>query len=315
MPITLLDSSSINGLLQIAYEEGLLRDRQDFGDRFLYGLSRNPLAEWHKQQILEQVILNSQLCGINKVPLDWLEGEFLQTNVIQWKEADNVVDEGIQIAPEIIDGILRAKGQNIPIKQYDARFNAMKAVFDKVDEYNKKHPNDEFDSQKIFSRGMFDPKFRNSRVFKLGRKYNKAWSDFKPLADTVDEFIRLSNFAGNNGTNLKTPIYTESSNLINIFSPPKLEGEVVNIFRFVTNQLGSLPFLPTLKSTLELADAPETKALREQIDNWSQSINKGTASVTEMIQKDIKKQIKVWNGVQVSERRDSSRVLLQFQYQ
>ena len=115
MPNTVLDSSSINGLLQMAYEEGLLQDRQDFGDRFLYGLSRRPLAEWHRQQILEQIILNSQLYGINQVPLDWLEGDFLRAGLLKWGKIEGELkDEGIQIAPEIIDGMPRAKRNEYP---------------------------------------------------------------------------------------------------------------------------------------------------------------------------------------------------------
>ena len=136
---------------------------------------------------------------------------------------------------------------NIPIEEYESRFAAARTVLDKIEAYNEKHPKAEFDREKIFTLGLLDEKFGHSRAFKLERELEEVWSKLSPLSEAVKEFIRLSNFAGTNGSNLKTPVYLESPNLINLFPSKELEGDPIQVFRFATSELGSLPFLSTLK--------------------------------------------------------------------
>src|SRR5262249_53558925 len=85
MPITVLDSTSIDGLLQIAAKEGLLKDKEN-NDGILLSLCRQGVPDWHKQQILEQVLFNSNIYSAKNLHLDRFEGDFLNLDLLKCPE-------------------------------------------------------------------------------------------------------------------------------------------------------------------------------------------------------------------------------------
>ncbi len=107
-----LDNASINGLLKMAADEGLLFDQEEKSDKMLASLRRHFfLPEWQRQQVLEQVVLNTKIQAMRNTPFDWLYGELVDVSLLQNAERKpESTEEGRQISFELIEGMLRAEG-------------------------------------------------------------------------------------------------------------------------------------------------------------------------------------------------------------
>lgn len=293
---TILDSSSINGLLRMAGEEGLLADREDYGDRFLYGLGKRPLAEWHRQQILEQVILNDRVCHLNKVPLDWLKGDFVHMGLLE----ESRVEEGNtscldRVSPALIEGMLLARGYESDLNKWQRTLADAQLALSAVEEYEARNPRGKADGLSVLLRGAVDQRFRATEYFQLVSRRNLANQEAAPIIRVIEELISLSNYAKRTGCHLRVPLHHPSANLINIPNAEYVGGEATQVFRVTTQQLGLFPICETLREALALAKRPETLSLRAKIAEWVSSINTSSVDVTENIQRDIKHAVTALN--------------------
>jgi hypothetical protein len=290
MPETILDQASIEGLLQMASEEGLLRDRKDQGDLLLAGLRQRSFPDWHRQQILEQVLINSKIHTLWEVPFDDLEGDFLALNFVQFEKGrSNLSTEDKAIAPEIIEGLLRARGYERPFYEWVPLFEIFQEVLKRVELYELSHPGTEFNALSAWIRGMVDREFRNSEEYLLVDKWNEAYKPIQPLISAVDEFLKLSNFATSTTQYLRTPLYRMSPNLFNLKPDIATDTPVVHVYRIVTEQLGVIPICTSLRHVLALAQDSDAVSLRNRMDDWLQSLASDSADITTRIQTDIAK--------------------------
>src|SRR5688572_26968708 len=109
MTQTVLDTTSVDVLYRMAGDEGLLSDLPE-GDGLLQSLGKRPVLEWHKQQVLEQVVLNTTLHSLAPLPTQRVDGDFWQMGILY--SAPNVpepTEEGRAISPDVLEGLLRAK--------------------------------------------------------------------------------------------------------------------------------------------------------------------------------------------------------------
>ena len=288
MPETILDRASIEGLLKMAGEEGLLRDRKNHGDLLLAGLGQRPCSEWHRQQILEQVIINSKVHTLWDIPFDWLEGDLLALDFIECKKADSdPISEAKAVAPEIIEGMLRAEGFDKPFDEWIPLVETFGDVLKMVEAYEISHPNTRFDHLSTWVRGMVDREYRDSEEYLLATKWNEAYGAARPLLSAVDEFLKLSELATSTTRYLRTPIYRMSPNLLNLKPDPVTDTPVVHIYRIATEQLGVFPVCTSLRMALALARHQDAVSLRNHMDEWLQSLTSDSVDVTARIQTDI----------------------------
>lgn len=290
MPETILDNSSIDGLLRIAGEEGLLEDRDDHGDKLLYSLNKRPLSEWHRQQILEQVVINSKLYSAREIPFDWLKGDFLDMNLIE--QAGNVVenkDEIKQVAPEIIEGMLIARGQNSNLNKWLKLLKKGVTILDEIEKYERDNPGIKVENPGDIIRGMIDDEFSKSEQYRLASRMNKVIIDTIPIRSVLEELLKLSNIASVNQYQLRVPIYRPSANLINLHSNKQIDGTATHIYRITSKELGFFPICTSLRDALTLKDNKTTIALREKIDAWVNSFENSSVDLTTSIQKEIQK--------------------------
>lgn len=294
MPETVLDSSSVLGLLQMATDESLLRDIPGNDDKFLGSLQARPLPDWRRQQILEQIIINSRIYTLQNLPFDRIEGEFLDMNLLNVAKGGTKHDEEVKsISPELIEGMLRGKGYDKTYDEWLTIFNSSNAVLKEVTEYEARHPDTNLDNPiKAFTLGMVDREYQDSEEYKLSMKWNQASNMAAPLMSAFEEFVSLSNYATSNSRYLRTPIYNLSPNLFNLKPESPNDNEAVYVFRIVTEQLGTFPVCSSLRQALKLANSPDAKALRDKMDEWLRSLQNDSADLTTKIQKDIQKATK-----------------------
>ena len=252
--------------------------------------SSNRLPEWHRQQILEQIVLNPKLHNLGKIPFDWLEGEFLDIDLIQCLEPlQKSHYEITDISPELLEGILRANGIEPDFAKFQAQCLRGIDILDRIDKFKQIHSIDEFNKLSIFVRGMIDHEYRDSEEYKLARELNEIDLETGPVVRIIEEITRLAQYANENRFQLKVPVYKQSANLINLSKHSYDDNEAIRIFRITTEQLGVIPICPTLRETLKLAQDPSTVALRNQIDDWLISLEAGSADRSLAIQKKIRK--------------------------
>ena len=290
MPEAALDSTSIRGLLRMAGDEGLLRDREDYGDKLLFSLRRRPLPEWHKQQILEQVVLNSKIHSVGRLPLDWVEGDFLDLGLIHLAAQDSRGDyECDQFSPEILEGMLRARGYDRSFEEWLQVFREAEAVLNEVEDFKQTHPNEAFESTRILIQAMVDRDLRKSEKYDLAQKWNKANLEVGPLMSVFEEYLSLSEYASKVTRCMRTPVYRLSPNLVSLSPNPHIDGEAIQIYRLATENLGVIPIMSSLTEAIELSKHPDTVAFRAQIDQWLESLQDTSVDRTSQIQKDIRK--------------------------
>ena len=291
MTISIIDSASINGLLKMAGDEGMLEDREDHGDKLLFSLNKQQLPNWHKHQILEQVILNDKVYSVRDIPFDWLRGEFLEMGLIEMSKVENENLNMVEkVSPELIEGMLLARGYDADLDRWHTILKVGIDAADEINEYERLNPGIKIDSFSNLIRGTIDKKFKNSKQYKLASKWNKAVLDAKPITNVIEELLLLSSHAKVQECYLKVPVFSQSDSLVSIPSnEPPITGEVTQIYRITTQKLGSIPVLDSLQSALLLAKQPETIALRAKITEWVKSIDNSSVDVTTKIQNEINK--------------------------
>lgn len=290
MPEVLLDTASVHGLLRMAADEGLLRDREDCGDRFLYGLQQRVLPEWHRQQILEQVILNSRIHTLGRIPVDWLEGELLALGLVCRAEASQASSsENPDLSAEVIEGMLRALGYERPFADWVRAFERFEAARSAAEAFQRIHPGANMEPFDSMIRATHDDEYRDTEQYRLCSECNMAWNEVHPLASVVEEYLSLSECASRTTRYLKTPVYHMSANLYHL--PLGCDGDnpSLSIYRIVTSKLGVIPVCHSLTETLGLSMRDDTVALRYHIDEWLASLDGDSADATSRIQRDIER--------------------------
>lgn len=288
MTETVLDSSSTNALFRMAGDEGLLVDLPD-GDGFLSSLRQRPLDDWHRQQILEQLILNSRIHTLTKLPTERVDGEFLSMGITHCPETTPILStQGKSISPELIEGMLRSQGYHQTFYDWLPILEASNRVFNEVCKYEDAHSGIKLNSLSCFVRGMVDSKYGQSYEYKLAHRWNKAQSAVSPLLSAVQEFLQLSEYATEASVYLRTPIYKLSPNLVNLSADP-IDNTAVFVYRLTTEKLGVMPLCTTLRDALELSRHPDAISLREQMAAWLTSFGEDRAALTIGIQREIEK--------------------------
>jgi hypothetical protein len=270
----------------MAADEGLLRDGHDHGDKLLAGL--RPCPEWHRQQILEQVLLNSKLHTLWDIPFDWLEGEFLGHDILQYERTPGGPhDSADAVSPEILEGLLVARGEERPFDDWIPIIERSKEILIQIDAFELAHQGATFKPMEHKVRGMVDPNYRDSEAYLLATRWNEAQVSAQPLLSVVDEFLELSEAATTGTRFLKTPVYCMSANLIRLRADATVDSAATRVYRLATEQLGVLPICNSLRQALELGRRPEVAALRSMLDEWLPSLDRDVADVTAKIQADI----------------------------
>lgn len=286
---TVLDTSSKNVLLRLAGDEGLLVDRPD-GDGFLASLRHHPLHEWHKQQVLEQVVLNSKIHALTAPPWDRMEGELVGMGIIHSpKNVPELKEEGRAVSPELIEGMLRSKGYDQGFEKWISIFEDSRIVFNEVMQYQEQHHGIELNINDVIIRGALDREYGRSPEFNLAQRWNIAKQAVSPLLSAVEELLRLDQYANATSIHLRTPIYRLSPNLLNLTTVPTSDNSAVHIYRLTTQKLEVIPFCATLRSAIELSKHPDAVALREKISEWLLSFSANSVGLTDRIQRDIDK--------------------------
>ena len=289
MPETILDSTSTNALFRMAGDEGLLVDRPE-GDGFLHSLRQRPLHEWHRQQVLEQLIINSRIHTLTELPTKRVDGEFLGMGLVHCPETvPEWSEEGRSISPELIEGMLRSRGYQQSFDYWLSILEASRIVFDEVCKFEDDHPGTKIKVLESTVRGMVDHDYRKSQEYQLSQRLNEANNSVSPFLSTVEEFLRLSQYASENSVYLRTPVYCLSPNLVNLTTNSKDNNNAVFVYRLITEKLGVMPLCTTLRGTLELSRHPDAVALRKNISDWLASFGDDRADLTIRIQREIEK--------------------------
>jgi hypothetical protein len=289
MPEVVLDNFSVFGILRMAEEEGLLRDKEG-NDGYLYSLKQRPFSDWHRQQILEQIILNSKVHTICDIAFDVIEGDFLTTDLIQVaQQIPNAASEGKAVAPEIVEGLLRSRGYEKEFDEWIEIFERFRPIYEEVSRFEAQNPDAKIGGWGLFVRAVIDEKFEESSEYKLARKWNQAYGEVSPLLSAVEEYIKLSDYASSSTHSLRTPIYRLSANMINLTSDDYSDNTALNVYRITTQELGFVPTCSSLRQALEITNNPDVLALRHQIDAWLESLSHDSVDLTSKIQGEIKK--------------------------
>lgn len=275
----------------MASEEDLLKDRPDRGDLLLKGLQQRPFPDWHRQQILEQLLINSRVHTLWDVPFDWLEGEFLSLDLIHFDKSEVVpIDVGEAVAPEVVEGLLRARGYELPFSEWVRHYEEFDRVLQRVHDYESLGGT-EFNALQAWIRGTLarSGEDKQSSEYLLALDWNKTYGKVQPLFAAFEEFLQLDQFAKSTTQYLRTPIYEMSPNLINFKSNSTLDNEAVRVYRIATQELGVIPVCTSLRKALSLAQQPTAVALRDHIEEWAQSLRDDSVDITKRIQHDISK--------------------------
>jgi len=169
--------------------------------------------------------------------------------------------------------------------RYERLFKEAEEVSERIAQFEKDE-NIKFDSQSFLFRGAINQSFRQSAGYKLAQEWSEANRKVAPAVGVVEEFLALAEVAESSHLHLKTPIHKQSANLINL-RPDDPDSDATQVFRIASDALGRIPICNSLRDTIELANEPETVALRHKIDQWLESLPHGEADRTLQIQQEI----------------------------
>lgn len=292
-----IDRHSSEAFMAMAHSEGLLNTSKET-DGVFERLCRIPVDYRIRQQLLEQLVLTPTLAFTNCADLLWeaLDGELkTEGNII------NLDDPKVELSPQaqtlsldIIAGLVRAAGHDIPISEFGPRADAVKAALDEEEEYvrqsGKKAPS-LFSKQLIDILDLGNPHEYTDEEYEAQRKRNDKYKAFAPIGRAVEEYLAVAQLAAKHDMLIKTPQFPEAgqAQIINPNFVSDAASDELVLFRIVATRLGKITFRPTIKGSLELARDPATIALREQLQLWQTELPSGDEAQLKAIQKEINK--------------------------
>jgi len=268
-------------------------------DGVFEGICNKPVDHRIRQQLLEQLVLTPTIAFHRCHDFMWdaFDGELLDGGHIM-----NVQDPKSEIAPQaetisfdIIAGLLRAAGHDIPVSKFGPIADAAIAAAKEEDEYVAKSAKEAPSLMKKKFIDMFNeidlqiPDEYTEAEYEAQRKRNEKYSAFSPIASAMDEYLAIAQSASKHNMLLKTPQFSEAgqTQLVNPNFVAGAASDQLVLFRVVAEQLGKTTYRPTIKGSLDLARDPATVALREQLDLWHRELPNGDESQLKAIQSEI----------------------------
>ena len=286
--------------MAMAAEEKLLYAKAQTDGVFEH-ICKRPIDYRIKQQLLEQVVLTPTIALTRCRDFLWdaLAGELKEEgHVVNLN--DPLTEPPAQVEAlslDIIAGLVRAAGHDIPVSEYGPRADAAQRALQEAEEYTKqtgKEPPSLFSKQIIDALNKANlqiPHEYSEEEYEAQRKRNEKYSAFAPLGKAVDEYISVAQLASKHHMLVKTPHFAECGQK-QLMNPKFIGGPSSNelvLFRIVATELGKTTFRPTIKGCLELARDPATVALRNQLSAWQTELAAGGESTLRSIQSEIKK--------------------------
>lgn len=286
--------SASAALLALASREGLLRAIGERADGCLKLCVSRTYPDWLVAQALEQVVLFEQVHMMKFFPKDFLEGEFIESNIFfDIREQAPVTGVITELEPAIFNGILRSDGIS-PILFVDAawleRFNI--AVNERCAWETKFGENFPADMIVMIlelglkNKGVTVPKYIQAEQIR------QRFEEFIPLIRAFTGYFEVVANAQERLAHMMVPIMPGSD--YGLYRPPVLTKEFnvpTTLLRLTSSRLGVIPHGQSLRQTLEMAKNPATVALREKITEWTNSIMNDDAATMGKIQKEISKSL------------------------
>jgi hypothetical protein len=293
-----IDRHSMEAFMMMAHVEGLLNtDRET--DGVFERICKTPVDYRIRQQLLEQLVLTPTL-AFNRCPdflWDALDGELkTEGNII------NLDDPKTELSPQaeslsldIIAGLVRAAGHDIPTSEFGPRADAAEAAAKEEDEYVRQSGKE---APSMVSKQLIDilnkinlgiPHDYTEEEYEAQRRRNEKYKAFAPIGAAIAEYLAVAQLAAKHDMLLKTPQFSEAgqTQLINPNFVAGAASDELVLFRVVATQLGKITFRPTIKGSLALARDPATIALREQLQLWQTELPSGDEAQLKAIQKEI----------------------------
>jgi hypothetical protein len=282
-----LDPSLTRALLWMAAKEKLISEKGET-DGYFANLLRSEPPLWVQQQMLEQIALFPRIMALGGRERDWLDGPlFEELDLTFGKAAKNDELPAREISADIIDGMLRAEGIEIPMTDYKSRMANMKTALDERDEFEREHGEKAPTYLEAMIRSTVDRAYAESPEFQKVERWHNMCEPGMPLINVAQRFIDHALYSEKQGACFKTPVVEHGSLMATI--PPKgPESErLTHLFRLTTLELGTLPYRRTLHETLKLAKKTASRDLRVRLWDWLQEIESGKLDDAEKILRDI----------------------------
>jgi hypothetical protein len=197
---------------------------------------------WVQQQMLEQIALFPRIMALDGPERDWLEGLlFAELDLTFGKAAATEELPAREMSADIIDGMLRAEGIEIPMMDYKSRMANIKTALDGMDEFEREHGKKAPTYLEAMIRSTIDRAYAKSPEFQQVERWHNMCEPGMPLINVAQRFIDHALYSEKQGACFKTPV-VEHGNLMATIPPKGPEGErLTNLLRLTTRKLGVLP--------------------------------------------------------------------------
>jgi hypothetical protein len=295
LPKGVLDNTLTETYLSLAVQERLLEEEEDQTDRYLRRYETAPLSQELKQAVLEQVVLTPQVISIKNMPVEYFSGPLMERKGLIYIPPP--VEYPLDLASfsrPMVDAMLRSRGYNFSEEEFAKRVTGAERAFKEREEFirqtGKEPPNLlKRQIQKIFKLDSVDDEY-TSEEYEEEERRSETIKLAAPIFKCTEEYLQLVTVATKEKALIRIPtsippLENTQEPLMNI----KTTGhEDIALLRVVATGLGKLTFRNSLKESLDLAEHPNTQALREQLARWKESLQHGEIDNLEEIQRDVK---------------------------
>jgi hypothetical protein len=300
----IIDRCSRDLLFSMAANEGLIEVKKKGETDDVFGLM--PHSEYAlrmRSQILEQAVLTPKFALVDYPESLWdlMTGRLKEEgHIVNLERPEMPENQFRTISSDIVAGLVRASGNDIPIHEYQQRAVEAKKALEGEEEFTRrtgKSPPD------LFQKNIID--FVNRAKLEVPYEYSdeeyaeqeqrqEKYLRFEPIARAMNEYVELCTLAEKHRYLVKTPILNEGGD--NILDNPNYHSlgaiDEAVLFRIVGRELGKTTYRPTLKGSLDLAREPATAALRSQLSSWCSNLASGNVEELKKIRQEIKKATK-----------------------
>ncbi len=293
MKTTVIDNTHFKALIYLALTEGLIEiDSKSSDNRDMRILKNDKPNSLLKDSILEQVVFNPNfIANADILERDWIRGNLFDDISIKHESiTKNEFSYEDRIPPAVIDSMLRLKNSRFNFSTGLSAFNNVMKNYELYENYFK-------DKAKPQPEG-------NALISSVVHNAVNAESEYSDYELDMRTDIYFKNAEINSFTSCFSDYFAtlalskKVSGLFCIGTPTDSYFEDIDVgdnqiklYKLVVDELGELPHRNTLRESILLSKEPETIALREQINHWSEQIFTGDVKGFIEIKKDIKKAI------------------------
>lgn len=293
-----IDRYSMEAYVGMAYAEGMLFSSKQT-DGVFEKICQKKTDYRICQQLLEQIVLTPTLAFHNCPDFLWdaFDGYLIDEGcLISLNDPEPEIPDQVEsLSLDIIAGLIRAAGCNIPPSQFGPLADAALAALEEEEEYIRKTGKE---APNLMSKQFIDifnkanlqiPHKYSDDEYEAQRLRNERYTAFKPVGDALSEYLSVVKSAETHNMLVKTPQFPDAG-LNQLTNPQFVKGdqsEELILFRIVAEHLGKTTYRPTITGSLQLAKDPATVALREQLQLWRNELPKGNEQQLKAIQKDI----------------------------